>query len=68
MHRLRKYLGAYLLQLADCADVCIVFSAGIGENSAMIRTLTCQHLQVRSLGRRTEHAARPEATSRRMLP
>lgn len=47
IHRLRKYLGAYLIQLADCKDVCIVFSAGIGENSAIIRSLTCQRLEVR---------------------
>ena len=47
VHRVRKYLGSYLLQLADCEDVCVVFSAGIGENSPKIRTLTCQHLEVR---------------------
>ena len=47
MHRLRKYLGAYLLQLADCKDVCIVFSGGIGENSAIIRSKTLQGLKVR---------------------
>ena len=49
VHRLRKYLGSYLIQLADCEDVCIVFSAGIGENSALIRSMACQHLQVRAL-------------------
>lgn len=47
VHRLRKYLGAYLLQLADCRDVCIVFSGGIGENSAIIRSKTLQGLEVR---------------------
>lgn len=46
VHRLRKYLGAYLMQLADCKDVCIVFSGGIGENSAIIRSKTLQGLEV----------------------
>ena len=48
MHRLRKYLGAYLLQLADLDDVVIVFSGGIGENSSLIRRMALQSLDVRS--------------------
>ena len=47
-HRLRKYLGAYLLQLADLDDVVIVFSGGIGENSSLIRRMALQNLDVRS--------------------
>jgi len=48
VHRLRKYLGAYLLQLADVDDVVIVFSGGIGENSSLIRKMALQNLDVRS--------------------
>jgi len=47
VHRLRKYLGAYLLQLADLDDVVIVFSGGIGENSSLIRKMALQNLDVR---------------------
>lgn len=36
VHRVRKYLGAYLVQLGGRVDA-IVFSAGIGENSPYIR-------------------------------
>jgi acetate kinase len=38
----RHYLGAYLVQL-NGADA-IVFTGGIGENSAMIRAAVCGHL------------------------
>ena len=48
VHRLRKYLGAYLLQLADLDDVAIVFSGGIGENSSLIRSMALENLDVRS--------------------
>ena len=48
VHRLKKYLGAYLLQLADLDDVAIVFSGGIGENSPLVRSMALQHLNVRS--------------------
>lgn len=44
VHRIRKYLGAYMLQLGGELDA-IVFSAGIGENSAMIRGLVCDGLE-----------------------
>ncbi|KDD75494.1 acetate kinase [Helicosporidium sp. ATCC 50920] len=43
VHRLRKYLGAYVLQLDGKLDA-IVFSAGIGENSAVVRELACKNL------------------------
>jgi acetate kinase len=39
---IRHYLGAYLLELGG-AD-CIVFTGGIGENSAAIRTGVCRNL------------------------
>lgn len=43
VHRVRKYLGAYLLELGGSADA-IVFTAGIGESSAMIRERVCKNL------------------------
>lgn len=44
VHRLRRYLGAYLLQLGH-VDA-IIFSAGVGENSPEIRRLALADLQV----------------------
>ncbi len=43
VHRLRRYLGAYLVQLGH-VDA-IIFSAGIGENAAEIRRLTLAGMQ-----------------------
>jgi acetate kinase len=40
---IRHYLGAYLVELAG-ADV-VVFTGGIGENSAQVRSRVCQDLQ-----------------------
>lgn len=45
VHRLRKYLGAYLVHLKGKVDA-IVFSAGIGENSALIREGMVADLEV----------------------
>ncbi|DAZ96257.1 TPA: hypothetical protein N0F65_012560 [Lagenidium giganteum] len=42
-HRVRKYLGAYLLELGGSLDA-LVFTAGIGESSAMIRERVCRNL------------------------
>lgn len=42
-HRVRKYLGAYVLELGAELDA-IVFTAGIGESSAMIRERVCRDL------------------------
>ena len=42
-HRIRHYLGAYLAQLGRVDAV--VFTAGIGENSPLLRELTCQGLE-----------------------
>ena len=39
---MRHYLGAYLVELGG-ADV-IVFTGGIGENSAELRTAVCRNL------------------------
>ena len=42
-YRVKKYVGAYLAALGG-ADA-IVFTGGIGENAAEVRTLACQGLQ-----------------------
>jgi acetate kinase len=42
-YRIRKYIGAYLTVL-NGADA-IVFTAGIGENSIMVREKTCQNME-----------------------
>ena len=44
VHRVRKYLGDYMLQLEGKMDA-LVFSAGIGENSAEIRKRVCSGLE-----------------------
>lgn len=43
VQRLRHYLGAYLVQLGG-GDV-IVWTAGVGENSAEVRRRTCERLE-----------------------
>ncbi|KUF83506.1 hypothetical protein AM588_10001328 [Phytophthora nicotianae] len=42
-HRVRKYLGAYALELGGDLDA-VIFTAGIGESSAMIRERVCRNL------------------------
>ena len=70
VHRLRKYLGAYLVHLRGKVDA-VVWSAGIGENSALIRALAMADLEVlahtpcQSRSKRIEpsstmHAHRPD--------
>jgi acetate kinase len=44
IHRIRKYLGAYLVHLEGNVDA-LVFSAGIGERSAAVRSLVCEGLE-----------------------
>ncbi|MFD1178772.1 acetate/propionate family kinase [Paenibacillus puldeungensis] len=41
-YRLRKYIGAYAAAM-DGVD-CIVFTAGVGENSIVVRENVCKHL------------------------
>ena len=43
-HRIKKYIGAYMAVLGG-ADV-LVFTAGIGENSALVREKVCSGLDV----------------------
>ncbi len=42
-YRIRKYIGSYLAAM-DGADA-IIFSGGIGENSALVRSKICQGLE-----------------------
>ncbi|GAB4816999.1 hypothetical protein N2152v2_004045 [Parachlorella kessleri] len=44
VRRVRKYLGAYLVHLGGKVDA-VVFSAGIGENSAIMRELMTRELE-----------------------
>lgn len=43
-HRIRKYVGAYVAVLGGCDA--LVFTAGIGEHSALVRRRVCQGLEV----------------------
>jgi len=42
-YRLKKYIGAYIAALGGVD--CIVFTGGIGENSTIVRQLSCQGLE-----------------------
>ena len=42
-HRIKKYIGAYFAELGHLD--CIVFTAGIGENSPLIRYCCCKKLE-----------------------
>ena len=42
-YRLKKYIGAYMAAMGGVD--CIVFTGGIGENSAVVRQMTCQGLE-----------------------
>lgn len=43
VHRIRKYLGSYIVQLGGKVD-CLIFTAGIGENDPSIRSDVCDGL------------------------
>ncbi len=43
VYRIRKYIGAYATSMRGLDA--IVFTAGIGENSAKIRAMTCERLE-----------------------
>lgn len=43
-YRLAKYIGAYMVAVGEKVDA-IVFTGGIGENSALVRELTLNHLK-----------------------
>lgn len=42
-YRIKKYIGAYMAALGGVD--CIVFTGGIGENSAIVRQMSCQGLE-----------------------
>ena len=42
-YRLKKYIGAYMAALGGVD--CIVFTGGIGENSAIVRRMSCQDME-----------------------
>jgi acetate kinase len=42
-HRIKKYIGSYTAIL-NGLDA-IVFTAGIGENSSLMRTLSCKNME-----------------------
>lgn len=45
VYRVRKYIGAYSAALSGNVDA-LIFSAGIGENSSIIRSLICEDFKV----------------------
>lgn len=48
IHRIRKYLGAYYLNLGGRVDA-VIFSAGIGERSSSVRQMVCSGLEMLGL-------------------
>ncbi len=42
-YRLKKYIGAYIAALGGVD--CIVFTGGIGENSAIVRQMSCRDME-----------------------
>ncbi|MBE3131446.1 MAG: acetate kinase, partial [Acidobacteria bacterium] len=42
-NRVKKYIGAYMAEMNGCDAV--VFTAGIGENGARIRSMICSGLE-----------------------
>lgn len=58
--RVRKYIGAYFAELGG-ADA-VIFTGGIGENSAAIRTRICRGLE--ALGLRLDDKANAGATGK----
>jgi acetate kinase len=57
-HRIRKYIGAYVAVLGACDA--LVFTAGIGEHSALVRQLVCAGLGVLGIVLDDERNARSE--------
>ncbi len=48
VYRIKKYIGSYLAAIGEPCHA-VVFSAGVGENSPLVRSLVCQDMQARSL-------------------
>merc|ERR1739848_975402 len=71
IHRMRKYLGAYMVALGGKLDA-LVFTGGLGEKSHLLRTLMCEDLAGMGLeideGRnRTDACGRAGVFDRNML-
>lgn len=43
-YRIKKYIGAYMAAIGTKLDA-IIFTAGVGENSALVRSMSVQNLQ-----------------------
>ncbi|WP_353662902.1 acetate kinase [Hydrogenimonas sp. SS33] len=59
VHRIRHYLGAYIAQLGRVDAV--VFTAGVGEHSVLVRQMVCEGLEPLGLFLDTEKNLRGEA-------
>ncbi len=57
-HRIRKYVGAYVAVLGGCDA--LVFTAGIGEHSALVRARVCAGLGVFGIAVDDDRNARSE--------
>jgi acetate kinase len=57
-HRIRKYVGAYVAVLGGCDA--LVFTAGIGEHSPLVRTRVCAGLGVFGIAVDDQRNARSE--------
>ena len=61
-YRLKKYIGSYVAAMGG-ADA-LVFTAGVGENSALIRSMTCTNLEC--LGIALDEEKNQKAVSKEM--
>ncbi len=59
-YRLKKYIGSYTAALSGLD--CVVFTAGVGENSAIIRKLACENMEY--LGIRVDDAKNKSAVGK----
>jgi acetate kinase len=62
-YRIRKYIGAYAAAMGGLD--CIVFTAGVGENSPKVRELCCQGLEF--LGATLDQSRNAEAVKKEMI-
>jgi acetate kinase len=62
-YRIRKYIGAYAAAMGGLD--CIVFTAGVGENSPKVRELCCQGLEF--LGVKLDSGRNAEAVKKEMV-
>ncbi len=57
-YRLKKYIGAYIAALGGVD--CIIFTGGIGENSAIVRQMCCEDMQWAGLNIDRQHNSRQQ--------